>query len=180
MSHRILWSLTWHIYNQESGKCECYQFNDEDDIIKCGDNGITMLQYGQCVTHDEKSGSTEVAKCPYFHQTGHNISEVAQGYITLPSNVSELNEHMCGPMNRRGLLCSDCVDGFEFSATSVLFTCSNCTHFSLTYGIPLYLLIEVIPITILKRSPKANTCCTLRLHISGVSSVFDYYHSGLH
>ena len=37
---------TWHIYNQESGKCECYQFNDEDDIIKCRDNGMTMLQYG--------------------------------------------------------------------------------------------------------------------------------------
>ena len=38
---------TWHFYNQESGEwtCECYQFNDEDDIIECRDNGITMLQY---------------------------------------------------------------------------------------------------------------------------------------
>ena len=56
---------------------------------------------------------------------------------------------MCGPMNRKSPLCSECIDGFGLSATSFLYTCSNCTHFSLTYGIPLYVLIEVIPITVL-------------------------------
>ena len=136
---------TWHFYNQNSGKCECYKSTGDDDVIKCRDNGVTVLQYGQCMTHDRNT--TIVAKCSYFQPTGHNISEV--GYITLPSNVSELNNYMCGPMYRKSQLCSECIDGFGLSATSVLFTCSNCTHFSLTYGIPLYILIEIIPLTVL-------------------------------
>ena len=114
-------------------------------IIKCKDSGITLLQYGQCMTHN--GNTTVVTKCWYFQPSGYNTSEV--GYITLPSNISELNGYMCGPLNRRGPLCNECIDGFGLSATSVLFTCSNCTHFSLTYGIPLYILIEIIPITIL-------------------------------
>ena len=136
---------TWHYYNQENGKCECYKYVDENDVIKCKDSGITLLQYGQCMTHD--GNATMVAKCQYFQPNGYDTSEA--GYIILPSNVSELNEYMCGPLNRRGPLCNECIDGFGLSATSGLFTCSNCTHFSLTYGIPLYILIEIIPITLL-------------------------------
>ena len=34
------------------------------------------------------------------------------GFISLPENVSELNDYMCGPMNRKGLVCSECIDGF--------------------------------------------------------------------
>ena len=97
--------------------------------------------------NNRNTGTLTVAKCPYFQPTGHNISEV--GYITLPSNVSELNNYVCGPMNRKGTLCSEYIDDFGLSAPLFLYTCSNCTHFSLTYGIPLYVLIEVIPITVL-------------------------------
>ena len=135
----------WHYYNQENGKYECYKYVDKNDVIKCKDSGITLLQYGHCMTHD--GNTTVVAKCQYFQPNGYDTSEA--GYIILPSNVSELNEYMCGPLNRRGPLCNECIDGFELSATSVLFTCTNCTHFSLTYGVPLYILIEIIPITLL-------------------------------
>ena len=135
---------TWHFYNQENGKCECYKSIGEHDVIKCKDSGITLLQYGQCMTHD--GNTTAVAKCSYFQPNEYDTSEA--GYIILPSNVSELNEYMCGPLNRRGPLCNKCIDGFGLSATSILFTCSNCTHFSLTYGIPLYILIEIIPTTL--------------------------------
>ena len=53
-------------------------------------------------------------------------------------------------MNRKGVrFAVNVLMSFGLSATSFLYTCSNCTHFSLTYGIPLYVLIEVIPITVL-------------------------------
>ena len=32
-------------------------------------------------------------------------------FIQLPSNVSLLNEFMCGPLNREGQLCGKCKDG---------------------------------------------------------------------
>ena len=176
---------TWHFYNQKDGKCECFKSIDENDVIKCKDSGNTLLQYGQCMTHNGNTTVTVtvVAKCSYFQPTGYNTSEV--GYITLPSNVSELNGYMCGPMNRKGPLCSQCVDGFGLSATSVLFTCSNCTHFSLTYGIPLYLLIEIIPITILyiiilifriNLTSSPMTCFILYSHSVMNTIIIDLHH----
>ena len=68
------------------------------------------------------------------------------GYIKLLDNISELNDHMCGPMNRKGFLCEDCVDGFAVSFTSMEHKCSNCSD--TWYGIPLYLLIGLAPITV--------------------------------
>lgn len=43
-------------------------------------------------------------------------------------------------------LCEDCVDGFAVSFTSMGHKCSNCTD--TWYGIPLYLLIDIAPITV--------------------------------
>lgn len=67
-------------------------------------------------------------------------------YIRLPSNVSDLNGYMCGPMNSKGLLCSQCEDGFGLAVFSIGHTCTNCT--GVWCGVPLYLFIEFVPITI--------------------------------
>ena len=100
------------------------------------------------MTHD--GNTTVVAKCPYFLPSGYDTSIRGRIYITLPSiyNISELNEYMCRPLNRRGPLCNEYIDGFGLSATSIPFTCTNCTPVSLAYGVPLYILIEIIPITL--------------------------------
>ena len=110
-------------------------------IIKCTDQGV-LLNFGYCATETE--GVIYLAKCHYFQLEGHNVTE--PGYIRLPDNISELNDYMCGPMNRKGLLCKDCIDGFGPSVTSLRYKCSNCT--GAWYGIPLYLAVELIPITL--------------------------------
>ena len=111
-------------------------------IVKCTDQDV-QLTYGYCATYDEVNNSY-ITKCPYFELSGHNVTE--PGYIRLPDNTSELNDYMCGPMNRKGLLCKDCIDGFGPSVTSLGYKCSNCTD--VWYGIPLYLAVEFIPITL--------------------------------
>ena len=50
-------------------------------------------------------------------------------------------------MNRKGRICSECIDGFAPSVTSHGYMCSNCSASS-WYGIPLYLFLEFIPITL--------------------------------
>ena len=110
-------------------------------IIKCTDQGV-LLNFGYCATETE--GVIYLAKCHYFQLEGHNVTE--PGYIRLPDNISELNDYMCGPMNRKGLLCKDCIDEFGPSVTSLGYKCSNCTD--AWYGIPLYLAVELIPITL--------------------------------
>ena len=112
-----------------------YQFH-------CTRNNV-KLSIGYCMTQDE-TGALFVTKCPYFQLEGHNKSD--PGNFKLPDNISELNDYMCGSMNRKGFLCEDCVDGFAVSFTSMGHKCSNCTD--AWYGIPLYLLIELVPITV--------------------------------
>ena len=51
---------------------------------------------------------------------------------------------MCQPLNRKGYQCNECLEGFGVSLTSIGFQCSKC----MWYGVPLYLFLEFVPITI--------------------------------
>ena len=66
--------------------------------------------------------------------------------ITLPDKTSELNDYMCGPMKRKGRICSECIDGYGPSYTSFGLQCSSCT--GVFYGILYLLLVEVLPQTV--------------------------------
>ena len=113
--------------------------------LKCDDNKGAQIQLGYCITYDKHDETFQLKNCYYFLSNGHSITE--QGYVILPDNISELNDYMCDLMNRRGPLCSRCIDGFGPALTSDTFICSNCTN--VWYGVPLYLLVEFLPITVL-------------------------------
>ena len=68
-------------------------------------------------------------------------------YFQLPKNLSQLNDYMCAPLNRKGLVCSECADGFGPSVTSFGYRCVNCT--GNWYGVPFFLFIYFAPITVL-------------------------------
>ena len=136
-------------YNNVSNQCECLSssFNFLDDtLVKCVNNK-GLLRYNYCMTYKKETNTLSAATsfCTYFELNGHNISE--SGFISLPENISELNDYMCGPMNRMGILCSECIDGYGPSVTSPNFRCSDCSN--AWYGIPLYLLLELVPVTVL-------------------------------
>ena len=135
----------WHYYAANDGMCKCYEYRDMD-YIKCTKDAV-MLTLGRCMTHTGENGMYYVAICPYFQlRPGHNASNYYPGFMVLPNNASKLNDYMCGPMNRQGLLCSQCIDGFSPSFTSVGYKCSNCTD--VRYGTLFYILSEFIPSTV--------------------------------
>ena len=135
----------WTYYNASIQRCKCYSdVKDRSVSIVICNKLESSLRYSYCMTYDEESGTSTVSYCQYFSLQGHNISR--PGLIDLPDNISELNEYMCGPMNRKGLLCSECIDGYGLSMTSPKFQCSTCS--SVWYGVLIYLLIEVVPVTI--------------------------------
>ena len=114
-------------------------------------NNHTYLTEGYCSTYNESTQIVSFAPCPYFQSDDFDVQFKLTGrawYIKLPVNVSILNNYMCGPLNRQGRVCSECIDGFGPAVTSVGFNiqCSNCTD--VWYGIPLYLALEIIPVTI--------------------------------
>lgn len=104
------------------------------------------------MTYNESSDTVALEKCPYFDVGRHEVLTVLYNIVTslnikIPENLLELNDFMCGPLNRTEFLCKDCIDGFGVSYTSLDYQCCNCSN--VWYGIPLYLAIEFLPATIL-------------------------------
>ena len=136
----------WTFFDKVSKKCHCVM----NSRFKCTDHG-TYLRTGRCATYDADTQIVSYAICPYFLQSkGLNLTEIEPQvwYASLPDNVSELNHYICGAMNRKGEVCSKCKNGSGPSILSVGFQiqCSNCI--GLWYGIPLYLFLELFPITV--------------------------------
>ena len=137
----------WHFFNTATNLCECNISSSINDIVKCTEQGIN-LRVGHCMTYEEQEESSPViyiARCNYLKG---NFSRTDNGrYIELPlKNASDLNDALCGPMNRNGTLCSECIEGYGPSVISFGLVCSNCT--GAWYGVPLYLFLEFVPITV--------------------------------
>ena len=69
------------------------------------------------------------------------------GYYVLPDNISDLNDFMCRPLNRKGYLCSDCIDGFAPSVSMLQHPnqCYRCTNE--WQGVIIYLITLFFPVT---------------------------------
>ena len=113
----------WFALEEKSSTgCSC---SNEVGVILCRSD-FPLLHLGFCMTYNSSSGTTECGPCPYV---GHyfNITAVEViFYLQLPSNVSLVNEFMCGPLNREGLLCGRCKDGYGTALYSYTLECSKC------------------------------------------------------
>ena len=69
-------------------------------------------------------------------------------YSEMPSDPDLLNDTMCGPYNRTGLLCGRCIDGYGPAVYSLDMKCADCSKISTGSAISLYLFLELIPITL--------------------------------
>ena len=113
-------------------------------ILTC-QQGEPLLTAGYCATYNDHTKLVSILECPFFESNGYNYT--SQGSVLLPKNLNELNNYMCGPLNRKGLVCSECADGFGPSVTSFGYRCVKCKD--VWYGVPLLLFIKLFPITIL-------------------------------
>ena len=105
----------WFTLDERSSTgCSC---SNAVGVIKCGSE-YPLLHFGFCMTYNSSSETTECGPCPFIaHYI--NITFVENiFYIQLPSNVSLLNEFMCGPLNREGELCGKCKDGYGIALYS--------------------------------------------------------------
>ena len=80
--------------------------------LQCSQGGL-LLFYEYCATFNEKTKLFSIFNCPYlqWYRSGYH-------QMQLPQNLSQLNDFMCGPLNRKGYLCSECADGFGPAVTS--------------------------------------------------------------
>ena len=128
------------LYSTDTNNCECYPNSN----VVCNEQQEASLEFGYCMTYEEGEG-TFLGVCGSF--LAHDRSVTNRLYLDLPGNLTDLNDFMCAPMSRKGLICSECIDGFAPAITSFGYQCSSCTE-SAWYGVPLFLFLEFVPITI--------------------------------
>ena len=83
--------------------------------------------------------------CTYKGKLGVN------GYNKIPTSIKtkeELEAIVCSE-NRKGILCGSCIEGYSTLYNSPVLTCHNTTTAHCAYGIPLYIVSELLPVTII-------------------------------
>ena len=83
------------------------------EVFHCW-QGKPKINAGEYVTYKDKIMS--ILNCPYFQANENNFT--GRWQTLLSGSLSEVNDYMYGPLNRKGLVCSECGDGFGPSATS--------------------------------------------------------------
>ena len=132
---------TWFYYSNTSHQCECgvsvgVQCNQQERKAE------VMEHF--CVTTAKQEGQYYVGGCPLsllINQTSRTLSE-------LPSDPGQLNDVMCGPYNRRGFLCGQCISGYGPVMKQFDLKCANCSILPVGLAVGLYLMIELVPSTL--------------------------------
>ena len=130
---------TWHYYNNAKGQCEC------GSLLVCSDGKEVDIKIHDCATSSGQEDDYCIGACPFRH----TVNSTYRMYSEMPSNASQLDEVMCGPYNRRGLLCGECKDGYGPAVYSFDMTCANCSSLWSRYAISLYLFLQFIPTTLI-------------------------------
>ena len=118
----------------------CFPLNQ----ITCNETHFFVM-FGICATYSEEDDLLSTFHCPFF-RAKHSYNTTTDGYLLLPGNISQLNDNMCGPLKRKGTVCSECMDGYAPAVNSFKDECCNCK--GVWYGVPLYLVVELLPVTI--------------------------------
>ena len=130
---------TWFIQSNNT-ECKC---GTSLPILKCNQNSKQVwLDAAMCMTYDSATKNTLVGQCPFCNLQKPSL----QNYVLLPNDTSELNEFMCGKMNRDDRLCHRCKPGFGPAVLSYEGKCLECFT---SYGWLLYLLLACLPTTLL-------------------------------
>ena len=122
-------------------ECECRSL-DFRGIWKCRSfsRRAHVLQgfwVGEC-----SDGQLCTAACPRDYCVYQRNGK--RDYL-LPKTVSELDEYMCGP-TRTGVLCGECRSSYTVHFHSYTFKCGDVDSCNL--GILLYIVLEILPITV--------------------------------
>ena len=133
---------TWFYYSNTTGHAECECGQLFGGKVQCNKQVKTVeIRAGFCASRaDIEDGLYYAGGCPF----GHTSNMTNRVLSELPSNPDQLNEAMCGPYNRRGLLCGRCIDGYGPAVYSLDRRCVNCSSLSVGSAISLYLFLEFL------------------------------------
>ena len=133
-----------YYFNHTTSECD---FGKYLYIQRMGINA-SKIQRGCWIGYSGEANDTLVSGQCIYCASDPILPQIGP-FIPLPQDPRELDETLCKPLNRTGVLCGRCVDGFAPAVNSKHFQCVNCTSGIQYYSWVLYILTEYVPITIL-------------------------------
>ena len=126
----------WMIF--ESNQCTCRYRNR----LFCMNHSLVIKETPYCVSYDSEFRQLVTGYCPYsYHQIDY------MKHLNSTVSYDQFNEVVCGPLKRRGRLCSRCVPGYGIPVFSK--ATDECVSCDSKYSWPLYLALVLLPITLL-------------------------------
>ncbi len=130
---------TWHWYQQTANTSQC----------NCGGSQYTSIYISQCshtpvLNRDYcvtlNNNMTYLGLCPYDSLYGSNPQ------VSITNDSLKLNEQICSPLNRTGILCSECQPGLGPAVFSYYRECKECVPNHL--GWLLFFLRFMLPLSV--------------------------------
>ena len=134
--------------------CACSAFNDQQHYfgISCHSNAAMItLGFWTGYLGENKSDVTLFTGTCVVEFCNFNHRSKTYGHYYLPHkscSKEELEKTVCGN-TRKGILCGSCNEGFSMFYHSPYYTCHNTSISGCSYGIPIYIASELLPVTIL-------------------------------
>ena len=132
----------WFYHKSPTSECQCLP---KPHFICDGNNAYVDSSF--VLTFDREMNVVSASDSKTYRFLYHT-NATKPGYRLLPNNISKLNDIMCGPLNRKGYLCRDCIDGYGPAMTAFEhpYDCYKCSGNS--HGVILYLILEILPVTL--------------------------------
>ena len=139
-------STQWNSTSVSS--CVCGQ--NLDGIIDCDEaSGVARLAIGYCMSFDSATNSTSVGRCPFNNNyTLTELGTVAL-YVTLPEDVLDLSDFLCGQYNRNNFFCMYCKPHTRSSVTTYSQNCIPCGEKYKRLGRTAYIAFQMISVTVI-------------------------------
>jgi len=141
-----------YYYSKASKQCECITTLLHDNIVfRCSISQFEAyvnpaFWVGYTPVTADNTNETIVGPCPFGYCYGPHLTLTA---VLLPqgANRTLLNKIVCGAAHRTGTLCGSCLDGHSVVMNSPTFSCHDCRNKH--YGVFLFLLYYILPVTVL-------------------------------
>ena len=127
---------------QTSSQCICG--DSLKGVVDCSLYPYQVSVLGcYCMTYNDKISKVTVGRCLITCQGWHLMHEIQS------KEPHQLNDEVCGHLNRTGQLCGDCVPGHAHPVHSYSLKCVHCDERDFAYNLAKYVFFAFFPLTIL-------------------------------
>ena len=137
---------TWFFPDSSSnGTCKCG--DDIHDTVRCNNSTKeTAILDCYCMTYNESTGPV-VGAC-FYNCDNSAVNPLLKDdlYHLLPSDITKLNNYVCGHLNREGQLCGNCIEGYSTPVYSYDLECVQCSTSPINWV--KYILAAFLPLTV--------------------------------